>query len=351
MASDVLVVGAGVVGLAVASELSRAGRQVRVLSADIPGARQSAGLSRIFRLSHPDRALTDAAARSRELWEAWERRAGTALLDRVGLLLTGDVSDRESHLGPYGGLRRLRGAGHPLAIERDEWFLEPTGAAIHAEDTVRFLQAGLDIELGEATSVDGTGVALAGGGRIEADLVVVCAGPETYRLLGLPEPVRMRSVRFSFALREPLDVAAPCWIHRDSELCEPFYAVMDGPDHYSVGLSEAVPAEIEQAAHVRDAHRRIVDIVVRALPGVQPVAERLIACEFPTRADAVPGTLAHDGWDIAEHNGVLGVCGPSLFKFAPLLGELVADRISRSCCDHLLGTPVKVWRPAADTGP
>ena len=33
----------------------------------------------------------------------------------------------------------------------------------------------------------------------------MCAGPDTYGLLGVPEPERMRSVRFSFALREPAD--------------------------------------------------------------------------------------------------------------------------------------------------
>jgi glycine/D-amino acid oxidase-like deaminating enzyme len=322
---DVLVVGAGVVGLAAAFELSSAGHRVRVLSADVPGGRQSAGLSRIFRLSHPEGMLTDAAARSREMWEVWERLAGAPLLDRVGLLLTGDMSDRDVHLQPYGGLRLVSGAGHPLAVAREAWWLESTGAAIHAEDTVRFLQAGLDLELelGEAVSVDRGGVTLAGGGRIDAERVVVCAGPDTYRLLGLPEPQRMRSVRFSFALREPLGSPAPCWINRDQTLCEPFYAVMDGPDHYSVGLSDAAPAEVPEAEHVRDAHRRILAIVVHALPGLEPIAERLIACEFSTRPDAVGGGLAHDGWDLREHNGVVGVTGPSLFKFAPLLGRLV----------------------------
>jgi sarcosine oxidase len=324
---DVLVVGAGVVGLAAGYELSRAGHRVRVISADVPGARQSAGLSRIFRLSHPDGMLTDAAARSLEMWEAWERRAGAPLLDRVGLLLTGDMSDRDVHLKPYGGLRLVTGTRHPLAVAREAWSFESTGAAIHAEDTVRFLRAGLELELGEAVSVDRGGVTLAGGRRIEAERVVVCAGPDTYRLLGLAEPGRMRSVRFSFALREPLEFPAPCWINRDEGLCEAFYAIMDGPDHYSVGLSDAAPAEVPEAEHVRDAHRRILAIVVRALPGLQPIAERLIACEFSTRLDAARGGPAHDGWDLPERDGVLGVTGPSLFKFAPLLGRLVLARL------------------------
>ncbi len=76
--SEVIVVGAGVVGLAAAHELARAGHRVTVVSADVPGSRQSCGLTRIFRLAHADGALTDAAAASLGLWAEWEARAATA---------------------------------------------------------------------------------------------------------------------------------------------------------------------------------------------------------------------------------------------------------------------------------
>jgi glycine/D-amino acid oxidase-like deaminating enzyme len=141
----------------------------------------------------------------------------------------------------------------------------------------------------------------------------------------LSAPERLRSVRFSFALREPFETPAPCWIQRDERMTEPFYAVMDGIDHYSVGLSESAPADVAEGAHIRDAHRRVTAIVNRVLPGLVPVAERVIACEYPINAQ---GPLAHDGWDLREHDGLLGLTGPSLFKFAPLLGRLVAERIA-----------------------
>jgi sarcosine oxidase len=325
---DVIVVGAGVVGLAAGFELSRAGHRVKVLTADVPGSRQSAGLSRIFRLAHADGALTDAAARSGALWQRWESLAEGALLDHTGLLLTGDVSERMPHLARYGGLQELTGGAHPLAVARDPWFLEPTGAAIRAEATLRFLQTDLEVVLAEVTEVDGGGATLSDGARMEAERVVVCAGPDTYRLMGLTAPERLRSVRFSFALRERLESPAPCWIQRDDELSEPFYAVMDGAEHYSVGLSQAVAAEVPEAVHIRDAHRRIVAIVTRALPGLVPIAERAIACEYTVKPQGENGGLAHDGWHLVERNGVLGLTGPSLFKFAPLLGCLVTERIS-----------------------
>lgn len=324
---DVVVVGAGIVGLSVGFELSRAGHHARVLTADLPGSRQSAGLSRIFRLAHPDRGLTDAAARSLALWQEWEALSGAALLDRTGLLLTGDMSEREPHLRRHGGLHAVAGRPHPLAVSWDRWWLERTGAAVQAEAAVRFLQTDLPVELAEVAAVDRGGVTLSDGSRVDADRVVLCAGPDTYRLMGLHVPDRLRSVRFSFALREPLESPAPAWIQRDDRLSEPFYAVMDGPDHYSVGLSQAGPADATEAVHVRDAHRRILSIVDRALPGLVPIAERVISCEYTINPGG-DGPLAHDGWDLPERDGILGLTGPSLFKFAPLLGRLATERIS-----------------------
>jgi sarcosine oxidase len=330
--SEVIVVGAGVVGLAAAHELARAGHHATVVSADVPGSRQSRGLTRIFRLAHADGALADAAAASLGLWAEWESRASRPLLDRVGLLLSGDMADRETHLARHGGVQHGSGSCHPLAIALEQWSYEPTGAAILAEETVRFLQEGLELVLGEVTSVSARGVTLAGGERLDAERVIVCAGADTYSLLGVPEPERMRSVRFSFALRGPPAAPAvpvPCWINRDERLCEPFYAVMDGPDHYSIGLSGGEPARLAEAEHVRRAHPRIVSIADRVFPGLHPVAERVVACEFPLRLAAPDPALAHDGWDLIEHDGVLGLTGPALFKFAPLLGQLAAGRLDR----------------------
>jgi sarcosine oxidase len=327
--SEVIVIGAGVVGLAVADEVARAGHRVTVVSADVPGSVQSRGLTRIFRLAHADGALADAAATSLALWAEWERRAGEPLLDRVGLLLTGPMADRAAHLARHGGVKQGSGPRHPLGVDLAAWSFEPTGAAIHAEDTVRFLQDGVELVLGEVVGVDARGVSLADGDRLSAERVIVCAGPETYGLLSVPEPERMRSVRFSFALREPAASPVPCWINRDEDLCEPFYAVMDGPDHYSIGLSGGEPARVPEAEHLRRAHPRIVSIARRVFPGLRPVAERVVACEFPLRLSATDPALAHDGWDLIEHEGVLGLTGPALFKFAPLLGRLAARRLDQ----------------------
>jgi hypothetical protein len=237
------------------------------------------------------------------------------------------MSQRDEHLKRYGGLEHVTGRPHPLAVAHGEWWRESTGGASLAEATIRFLQSKLEIVLGEVITVDRDGVTLAGGERIDADQVVVCAGPDTYHLLGVREPARLRSVRFSFALKERLDVPAPCWIQRDERLCEPFYAVMDGPDHYSIGLSEARPAHVSQSEHIRDAYRRTLDIVTRVLPGVEPIAERVVSCEYTVNPRGGEGAASHEGWDLLEQDGVVGVTGATLFKFAPLLGRLVVRQL------------------------
>lgn len=326
-AQEVIVVGAGIVGLAAGYELGAAGHRVTVVSADVPGDRQSAGLSRIFRLAHADRALTDAAAVSRGLWEEWQAAAGETLLVPTGLLLTGDMADRAVHLRRHGGLATVHGDHHPLAAGPLEWGFEATGGAILAEATIRFLVQAMELRLARVTRVAADRVELAGGERLAADRVVVCAGPDTYGLLGRLAPERWRSVRFSFALREPLAAPAPSWIHRDDRLCEPFYAVMDGPDHYSIGLSGAGRPDQPLDEHVREAHARVTAIVRRIFPGLVPVAERVIACEYPLNPNAGQSARARDGWDLHDAGGVIGLTGPSLFKFAPLLGRMVAERV------------------------
>ena len=285
----VIVVGAGIAGLATARRLRAGGAAVTVLSADAPGTVQSAGRSRIFRLAHDSAELTDAAARAAEGWRAWEGDAGRALLDRTGLLLTGDVADREVHLRTHGAYASATGAAHPLAAALPSWTRDLAGAAIHAADTIRYLAHGLDVRRSTAAGVDADGVTLTDGRRLRADRVVVCAGADTYGLMGLPEPPRLRHARFSFDVRRP-GAPPPCWIQRDPAVSEPFYAVADGPTRYAVGLSEGADVALPQDEVVADARGRGAP----SRPTCFPASSRTSAtrsCARLRRAPAV-GTTA-----------------------------------------------------------
>src|SRR3954452_21692253 len=83
---DVIVVGAGICGLATAYELGKRGREVVVLEAEGVGAGQSAGLARIFRIAHRDPRLCELALEARAGWLAGERELGLHLLGDEGLV-------------------------------------------------------------------------------------------------------------------------------------------------------------------------------------------------------------------------------------------------------------------------
>ena len=327
--SEVVVVGAGVVGLAVAHELTRAGHHVTVVSADVPGSRQSCGLTRIFRLAHADGDIDRRGGSLAGLWEEWEARAGRPLLDRVGLILTGDMADREGHLARHGGVQRGRGPRHPLAVSLGAWSFEPTGAAIHAEDTVRFLQEGLELVLAEVMS--------RGRGRRDPGRRRAARRRASDRVRR-PRHLRAAGRRLSPSgcarCASPLPCAsrcrtpAPCWINRDEQLCEPFYAVMDGPDHYSIGLSGGEPAGLPEAEHIRRAHPRIVSIAERVFPGsafpspsASWRASSRCACARPSRRSPTTAGIS------SSTTASWASPGPALFKFAPLLGQLAAHRL------------------------
>jgi len=80
------VVGAGVVGLAAADALARAGVDVRCFEGAEPGSGQSAGQTRVFRHVHDRADLVALATRSRRGWDGWSERAGEPLIADEGVL-------------------------------------------------------------------------------------------------------------------------------------------------------------------------------------------------------------------------------------------------------------------------
>src|SRR5206468_591533 len=93
---------------------------------------------------------------------------------------------------------------------------------------------------------------------------------------------------------------------------------------YAVGLragSELPVTRGEQvvAADLRELTARTQAYVARALPGLcpDPVAVRIC---FSTRLPA-----NHDGFTVCQSERVTALAGHNLFKFAPTLGELLAE--------------------------
>ena len=200
----VIVVGAGLFGLAGAWALSRRGWQVDVLEAGpAPGHEWSGskGEARIFRLGYPEAHYVDMARRGAALWLVLESATGRHLLHRTGQASLGDPDVLEAVAGA------LETAGAPAAWlspaqARDRFPLlatdcpvlfEPESGVLAADECLRALCEDGDFELHTRTRVTEVlehagSVAVATDDRrgLEADVVVLCAGPHSLGLLGHP---------------------------------------------------------------------------------------------------------------------------------------------------------------------
>jgi len=124
-APDVLIVGGGAIGCALAAELAARGRTVTVIERREPGAEASgaaAGMLAPQAEAHGRDALFDLLLESRGLYPAWARAlAGETGID-VGYRRTGLLQcrfDEDSAAGPhFGAYDWQRAAGLPLALLR-----------------------------------------------------------------------------------------------------------------------------------------------------------------------------------------------------------------------------------------
>jgi len=200
---SVVVVGAGVHGLAAARALARRGRPVAVLERFRLGhARGSShGVSRVFRLSYPEAEYVRLAQEARDGWRELEQEAGEELLRTTGTLDIGDyAAANESTLADCGiATDRLdpdevaRRFG--VTVPRDALF-QPDGGLLLADRCLAALAAGARaagaelreevVATGLTPSENGVVVETAGG-PVDADAVVVTAGAWAPRLLATAE--------------------------------------------------------------------------------------------------------------------------------------------------------------------
>ena len=74
--AEVAVIGAGIVGLAAADALARAGVDALCFEAAEPGSGQSAGYTRVFRHAHDRADLVELVSCARRGWDEWSELAG-----------------------------------------------------------------------------------------------------------------------------------------------------------------------------------------------------------------------------------------------------------------------------------
>ena len=200
----VIVVGAGVYGLAAARRLALRGAHVTVLEAREAGGpfAASAGSSRVLRFEYgPDTHYTELVLRARKQWRELERLLGETLYEETGVLWFADEESRYLH----DSLQTSLAAGLPVrllepaeAVRRFPAFSaegiavvlhDEAGGVLHARRATLALArlaraAGATVREGVAVRAVGNGyVELAGGVRELADQVLVTTGAWTRGLL------------------------------------------------------------------------------------------------------------------------------------------------------------------------
>jgi sarcosine oxidase len=346
MALRVAVVGAGIIGLATASELVRAGAEVRLYEKDGVGAGRSKGSTRIFRHAHGDPRLVELAMRARRGWRNWEERFRRRLIGEEGLIVSGNeiVPAWEAAMTVAGApCHQLtnRECAERLPIGRLPHvpaLFDPAGGATRVRRSVELLQAeiGGHLHMVEVSAIETNGsgcMVHSAGGDWACDEVVLTAGADTGEIargVGLELPVELRlHSRFTFEIREPYrHLTQSCWID-DSGAVGPGWRGYAQPvgttGRYALGVGwegEVCTVEVGAEAVSRESlevARRYVDA---ALSGLDPQPVDEIRCtDFESSLLDAHG----DGFTALRRDRVTAFYGNNLFKFAPLLGELLAQ--------------------------
>jgi glycine/D-amino acid oxidase-like deaminating enzyme len=302
----IIVIGAGICGLAAAYELSRRGEDVIVLERGRPFGEQSAGLARIFRVAHRRPALCRLALAARAGWQRWEAAFGAGrLLGPEGFIAAGACDEvaaamtsagaEFSWLDPTEIAARI-----PFAVVPWETgVFDPFGGSLRIRRALSALAQRVTIRREEVLSVADDGATLLADGTVlRGAQVLICAGVHTPDLFGPLGVDFVPHTRFTY--RGAGAVGAACLLAPEG-----YGLPLGSTGRWAFGQEVADPA------------------TVRALfPSLSPVDQ--VDCVSVRAAWLDSGG---DGWTVARRGRVVAFVGSNLMKSGPLLGELLARAV------------------------
>jgi sarcosine oxidase len=340
----IAVIGGGVVGLSATVALLRQGVDARCYEVGEPMGERSAGDTRIFRLAHTYPDMVELAARSRALFTEWSERAGAALVDEVGTVVSGaEVATWAKAMATAGAPYQLVEVGSPLlrlpaATFAGPALIDPAGGVIRVDRIRAFLVEAVGNQLRTA-HVDAVeeitaGVRVRSGTEVDTfDTALICAGAGTSALAagaGIETPSALEHhLRVSFPIRPGSPEPWQCWITEPAAGIPGTYQHSAARGRWAVG-GDLDPALVAWESGRHAAEQATLEVLTayaaEHLPFVEP---RPVARVYCTHNPALG-----DGLQFVRNGRVLATYGENLMKFAPLLGEMLAQ----ACVDGF--TPI-----------
>jgi sarcosine oxidase len=337
MKAEVVVVGAGVNGLATAWALAREGRDVLVLEQFPLGHTRgsSHGTSRIFRLSYPEVHWVRLAHEAYDGWRELEQQTGTQVLELNGLVeLVSDPSE-----GSADALDECGIAWEVLTTDEAERrfpirvpdglqaVLQREGGYVRADRALQAFSQGLQV-LPE-TKVLSLDPLDTSAGRIEAQAVVVTAGPWAKHLLAgivdLPVVATRETVAY-FRLESEKPMPSVVEFKPGSNL-HGTYALAAPGIGVKIGRHKAGPAadpdEVEGAPDPTIVEQ-VAEVVAQRFPDADPIPVKAETCFYTNTDD--------DRFILERHDRIVvgSACSGHSFKFAPAVGRRLAALASEA---------------------
>jgi sarcosine oxidase len=339
--ADVAIIGAGIVGLSLAEALIERGASVLVFDRGVPGQAQSGGVTRIFRHTHAEVRLIRLALRARTAWRELEGRSGRRLVGSEGVIALGDPSGaaRLSDIGVDVEILKGDELRERLPIAQAHQLtgvLERDAGAIRVRDAVHALVDAVSgslvpVEVYGLASSDTQATIYAADGVLHVGEVFVTAGAGTAAFaaaagIQIPE-VRSCHLRVTFA-RSPAvaTLTLPCLLDRSGRFGETVYG-SPTPDAsgYAIGISGADGSVDVDGVAAADPSR-LAEILHRTQAYAERAFGNVLDGTIATRVClATPLNTSDDDFRVWRERRLTFLAGHNLFKFAPLIGQLLAD--------------------------